>query len=260
MSIESKLIGLRVGNYMSKPVFTASPDTSFADAISTMAAKNIGNLVVVENENPVGILTEREILQYLYMSKTVPNKPIRYVLTAKFARLTPDTSVLDAAKTMIAKKSRLLVFDKAEKLTGIITASDMVRAFLVTGRNPSLKGFVTGKVYSLHTNNTILNAVKVMFKKRIGSVLVTADGGPYGIFTERDLLNKVLTKNVDVEERVGDYCVHPVITGKLSMGAKGASELMMTHKIKRLPLTSRGKIVAIVTARDLVEAFQKGFR
>lgn len=251
-----KLRNLRVGDYASRPVITTAPDTSFMDAVSIMISNNIGNLVVVENENPVGVLTERELLQYLALNKTIPNRPVKYVLSAKFSRLTPDTSILDAAKTMISKKSRLLVFEK-EKLIGIITASDIVRAFLTVGRNPSLRGAVTGKVYSLHTNNTILNAVKTMSKKRIGSVLVTADDKPYGIFTERDLLNKVLSKNVDIEERVGDYCTGPVITGKLSIGARDAAELMSLHKIKRLPLTSRRKIVAIITARDLVEVFQK---
>jgi signal-transduction protein with cAMP-binding, CBS, and nucleotidyltransferase domain len=66
-----------------------------------------------------------------------------------------------------------------------------------------------------------------------------------------------LAKGVDIEEKIGNYCSMPIITAKLDLAAREAAKLMITRKIKRLPLTQRGKIVAIVTARDLVEAFQK---
>jgi CBS domain-containing protein len=44
----------------------------------------------------------------------------------------------------------------------------------------------------------------------------------------------------------------------MGIGAKDAAKIMFSHKIKRLPLTKRDQVVAMVTARDLVEAFQRG--
>ena len=98
----------------------------------------------------------------------------------------------------------------------------------------------------------------MMLKKGIGSVVVTPNGSPYGIFTERDLLNRVLAEHVDIEDKVGAYCTSPLVTSKLGIGGKDAAKLMLSHKIKRLPLTKEGRVVAMVTARDLVEAFQSG--
>jgi CBS domain-containing protein len=49
-----------------------------------------------------------------------------------------------------------------------------------------------------------------------------------------------------------------VVTARLGIGAKDAAKIMFSHKVKRLPLTKGGKIVAMVTARDLVEAFGSG--
>jgi CBS domain-containing protein len=197
------------------------------------------------------------------LNKTIPNKQVRYILTRNFARVEPDTSVLGAAKTMIRRKTRLLVFQKhkatkADRLVGIITASDLMRAFLETDRNPPIEGAMTNRVITIHPNNTILNAAKLMFKKRIGSVIVTADGSPYGIFTERDLLNKVIGQSIDIDEKVGQYCSFPVITAKVGIGANEAGRLMFAHKIKRLPLMKENRIAAMVTARDLVAAFQRG--
>jgi CBS domain-containing protein len=254
---------LKVGDFMSSPVVTVRPDTNFIDAVQVMILNGIGNLVVVEGERVDGIITERELLQHLVLNKTVPNKQVKYVLTQKFTRINRETSIFEAAKSMISKKARLLVFGKdrrtgADQLVGIITASDIVRAFLQTDRNPSIESAMTNRIFTVKPENTILAAAKMMLKKGIGSVVVTANGSPYAIFTERDLLNRVLGEHIDIEERVGAYCTYPMVTAKLGIGAKDAAKIMFSRKIKRLPLTKGDEVVAMVTARDLVEAFQRG--
>lgn len=254
---------MKVGDFMSSPVVAVQPDTNFVDAVQMMIAKGIGNLAVVEGEKVFGIITERELLQHLALNKNVPNKLVKYVLTQKFTKVTPDTSILEAAKTMITKKVRLLVFEKVkqtgvDQLVGIITASDLVRAFLQTDKNPSIKRAMTNRIFTVRPDSTILGATKVMLKKGIGSVVISANGSPYTIFTERDLLNKVLGEHVDIEDKVGAYCTLPIVSTEIGIGAKDAAKIMSSHKIKRLPLTKGGKIVAMVTARDLVEAFQRG--
>lgn len=263
MPLRTKKRKLRASDFMSSPVVRISSKTNFLDAIRLMVGKRIGNIVVVDDKKKVsGILTEREILQYLALNKTIPNKQVKYILTRNFAKVEPDTTVLTAAETMIRRKTRLLVFQKhkttkADRLVGILTASDLLRAFLETDRNPSIRAAMTNRVITIHPNNTILNAAKLMFKKRIGSVIVTSDGSPYGIFTERDLLNKVIGQDVDIDEKVGQYCSIPVVTADVGIRANEAGRLMFAHKIKRLPLIKGGRIAAMVTARDLVEAFQR---
>lgn len=255
----------RVGDFMSSPVITAHPDTSFSHAVRTMLLKGIGSVVVTEGEKAFGILTEREMLLHLALNKKIPDKQIKYVLTQKIAKVAPNTDVFEAARIMISSKARLLVFQNetrtgvSDQLIGIITASDLVRAFLKVGSNPSIKNAMANKIIIMQQpSSTILNAVKRMLKKGIGSIIVSANGPSYAIFTERDLLNKVLGKDIDVEEKIGRYCTSPVINANLGIGAKEAGRLMIRHKIKRLPLIQYGKIVAMVTARDLVEVYLQG--
>jgi CBS domain-containing protein len=109
----------------------------------------------------------------------------------------------------------------------------------------------------LDSTDSIFNAVKLMHEKKTGSVLVNGPRGePIGIFTERDLLTKVLSKQARLEGQVVDYCTSPMISAKLKgIDAKKAAKTMRANGIKRLPLTEDGKVVAIVTARDLVESF-----
>ena len=70
------------------------------------------------------------------------------------------------------------------------------------------------------------------------------------------MLTKVLSRGIEVDEKVGNYSWTPLITAQHGIRANEAANIMFINNMKRLPLTQDGKIVSIVTARDLVEAFQ----
>ena len=249
-----KTINLKVADFMTTNPVAVDHKVSFPVAVSLMANKGIGNLIIKEDNKPSGILTEREILSYLVREGEIPIEPMKDILTQSFVSISPKDSVSDAVKTMISKKKRLLVFEN-EKLVGIITASDMLRGFRKTSENPSLSNVVSTKIYQCSYNDSIFKAIKTMYKKRIGSVIVSKNGIPFGIFTERDLLLNVLTAKVDLTKRVGGYCSFPLVTEKIGIRGNDAARIMAAHKIKRLALTKEGKIIAIVTARDVVDAF-----
>jgi len=249
-----KTIELKVGDFMTSEPIAVDSDVSFPVAISIMATNGIGNLIIKEHDKPSSLLTEREILSYLVRRGEIPIEPMKDVLTQSFTPISPKMAILDAAKLMISKKKRLLVFDN-EKLVGIITASDILRGFRKTGGNPSLDKVSSTKIYECAHTDSIFKAIKLMYQKRIGSVIVTKNGAPYGIFTERDLLVNVLTQKVALTERVEDYCSSPLVTAKVGIQGNDAARLMASKKIKRLALTEKDKIVGTVTARDIVEAF-----
>jgi predicted transcriptional regulator len=249
-----KTIELKVGDFMTSEPIAVNSDVLFPMAISIMANNGIGNLIIKENNKPNSMLTEREILSYLVRRGEIPVEPMKDVLTQSFTPISPKMSILDAAKLMISKKKRLLVFEN-EKLVGIITVSDMLRGFRKTGGNPFLNKVRSTKVYECNYADSIFKAIKIMHVKRIGSVIITKNGAPYGIFTERDLLVNVLTQKVQLTERVEDYCSSPLVTAKVGIRGNDAARLMASKKIKRLALTEKDKIVGIVTARDIVEAF-----
>ncbi len=112
-------------------------------------------------------------------------------------------------------------------------------------------------ILSAAADETVASAVKLMFDKRVGSLLITERGQPTAIFTERDLLTRVLDEGESLNRRVGDFASKPLIDLPLDSSARNAAILMTEKKIKRLPLRSGDKIVGIVTARDLVELFTK---
>lgn len=259
---------LKVTDFMTANPVTIQTVAKFPEATAIMASKAIGNLVVTENNNKtvIGLITEREILQYLALNREIPNKEISFVTTQPYTKITPQETIYVAARSMISNKTRLLVFDshdddddddRSNRLVGIITASDIVRAFRTTDRNPTIEDVMNTKIFDILYDESIFEAVRILHEKRVGSVIVIKDKKPYGIFTERDVLTKVIAKGVQLSERVGDACSTPLITGQRGIRANEAANIMSINSLKRLPLVQDGNVTSIVTARDLVDAFQK---
>jgi CBS domain-containing protein len=96
-------------------------------------------------------------------------------------------------------------------------------------------------IFEVKPDSTILNAVKLMLRKGIGRVILGAGAAPYAIFTERDLLNRILFKHVNIEERVSGHCSYPLVTARLGVGARDAGKIMLKNKIKSLLSTTTVK-------------------
>lgn len=246
---------LSVGNYMSAFPISVLAEVPIFEVVGFMARRGIGNVVVSNEEgNPLGVLTEREIISLLAFHKTLPDLQINQIKLQKFERLTPETSIYEAAKTMFLKKSRLLVFSN-NKVVGIVTATDLLRAFRRCSYSPAISQVVSKKTYQCSYDDKILDAVELMHKKRIGSVLIERPEENWGIFTERDLVFKILNSRVSLKEKLKLYSSFPLATANYNILANEAASIMAAKGIKRLVLTKNDDIVGIVTARDLVDAY-----
>lgn len=101
-----KISDLVVGNYMTAFPLSVLSEVSITETIGFMARRGIGNIVVSDDDGvPLGIFTERELLSLLDTHKSLPDISLSEVNLAKFEKITSDTSVYEAAKTMLAKKS-----------------------------------------------------------------------------------------------------------------------------------------------------------
>lgn len=114
------------------------------------------------------------------------------------------------------------------------------------------------KVVTIDCGETVERACTMMGKNRIGSIIVTVKGKPYGIFTERDLLSKVITKGLDIKKvSVGKFASSPMVTVRPDFSVREVARIMAEMKIKRLPVMDKGKLVGIFTASDLADVIAK---
>ncbi|MCL4519512.1 MAG: CBS domain-containing protein [Thaumarchaeota archaeon] len=243
---------------MSSNPVTLGPDSSVGEALALMVEKNIGCVYVVDKMGALlGVFTERELIEDLVKHKEVRCEVrLHELMSTSVMPISPETSVKEAAMKMIDSKVRLAV-TKDNKIVGVVTSSDLVRAFSSGAENRSIADVATRKVKTLDASNTVFDAVHLMHEKRIGSVAVMKDGRPYGLFTERDLI-KFLAQGAKerlIDIRLEEAASRPLITAKMGITAREVASIMESNKIKRLPLTQGDVLVAIITARDLVETY-----
>jgi len=97
-----------------------------------------------------------------------------------------------------------------------------------------------------------LEAAKTMSKSGKGFLIVLKDGKPVGIVTERDLVNKVIAKELDPKKVVTSAIMSsPLITVDPDEDLMKASEIMQKHNIRRLPVVKDGIIYGILTSKDV---------
>ncbi len=228
-----KIEELLVSNYMSEYPISVKPEIPFETVVDFMNESRFSTLIVMDETNPtpIGVFTERGIIKHVASGKDM-NQSIKQELIQPFFSVTPDTTIIEAAKLMISKKARILVFADKDKLIGTITASDMLRAFSETDKAPSLEKVMSKTVYHCPFDTTILDAVKLLDEKNIGSILVTRDS-LHGIFTQRDLV-RVLAKGEKLDKSVGEYSSFPLVTAKKDILANEAAKIMTSNKNQKI--------------------------
>ena len=220
-----------------------------------MVEYGIGSVIVEEGGQPVGIFTERDLLSKVLARHRKLEEPIlTEVMTPSFNILSPDATLGDTAKIMREKKGKLAVFESGKPI-GIVTATDIVREIGKFGKRFDFKSAYSRIVYEEGPRSPVELIVQLMDKRRVGSVIVSEGRFSRGIFTERDLLRSILTSEFTMYSGVENYSTHYLITAEEEIDGLDAAKIMIDRRIKRLPLIHSGKIVGIVTARDLVEAF-----
>lgn len=111
---------------------------------------------------------------------------------------------------------------------------------------------MTRDVVAVAPADTVERALRAMIERDIGSVVVAEGGSAVGVFTERDLSRRV----IDDPELLGRPVIAAMSSPVVSVGPDtevvDAFELMNTNGIRRLPVVEDGRLVGIVTERDLL--------
>jgi CBS domain-containing protein len=132
---------VRVKAAMSRKLITLDKGLTVKSAIKLMVKKNIGSVVVTgdSSDNPVGILTERDILKSIAYRRVRPEvTKIEEIMSTPILSVEQDSTLGDAAQMMIKKNIRRLLVKQDNEYVGIITQrdlqklmSDTIRALLI---------------------------------------------------------------------------------------------------------------------------------
>ncbi len=121
-----------------------------------------------------------------------------------------------------------------------------------------VENIMTYKIVSISPDADLKKAAKIMRTYDIGCLIALRKGKVAGIITERDMVDFLaLSKKKAIDVKVAAVMTKKVITVRSSATIEEAVYLMVKHKIKKLPVVDRGKLVGIVTQTDMIETIKR---
>jgi CBS domain-containing protein len=108
---------------------TISPDTPLVEAARKMREKKIGSLIVAENNKPIGIITERDLVwRVIAEGKDINTFQASDIYSTPVLTIHEDSRIEEAIKLMNEKGvRRLVVINIDGKVSGILTSDDIIR-------------------------------------------------------------------------------------------------------------------------------------
>jgi signal-transduction protein with cAMP-binding, CBS, and nucleotidyltransferase domain len=114
---------------MTKDVEMVHYDHTIQQAAKLMKNDEVGSVVIMKDGNPVGIMTERDFAIKVVANGVSPSTKISEVMTSPVIHTSTEETVLQASDIMIERKIRKIPVFDAGKISGIITATDILRYF-----------------------------------------------------------------------------------------------------------------------------------
>ncbi len=110
-------------------IWSVGPDATVYEAIELMADRGVGALMVMDDERPAGIISERDYARKVILQgRSSKDTLVREIMTSRLIHTSPDRSVEECMTLMTTNKIRHLPVMEADQLVGIVSIGDLVKA------------------------------------------------------------------------------------------------------------------------------------
>jgi signal-transduction protein with cAMP-binding, CBS, and nucleotidyltransferase domain len=126
-------LGVRVRAFMNPNIIRIEGSKSIKDAARKMVEAGISSILVTDDRGrPIGIVTERDIVQRVISAGKNPDRRVEEIMSSPLITVGPLATFGEAAQIMIERKIKRLLVKEDENILGIITQTDVQRGMLDT--------------------------------------------------------------------------------------------------------------------------------
>jgi len=213
------MLSNRVSEIMTTHPTKAPVTASIFQVMEMMVTEDVGRIIITDDDVPVGIFTEKDVIKRVVNPKIDARQSVvKKVMTTPIRAVREETHIVDAFGKMYRGKYRhLLVRGRRGKIIGIVSMRRILNLAVELGQGLSetktLGDIATPTLTTVDQSATVQEAIELMNTQGVTAVIVTAAGKPSGIFTERDVLKRVATKEINVKETpIKQVMTAPIIT------------------------------------------------
>ena len=275
---------------MTKEVVVASPSDSVAYIRNLMLKNDFSRVVIIEDNKPVGIVTKKDIMRALAAKRSLwKRRPIdkiavSRIMSTNLITINPDASIKECAKLMVENRISSLPVVENDELVGIITTTDLLRAFAENFKNRfKVEDIMERNVPTVNRFHTVNHVVEVIEESGIDRVVVVEDGKPVGIITPSDLsfiylhdegtgvrIKEIMfvRKEASASRKryrhvkllpivAEDLMSEDLITTKKDEDAAEVAKTMLENKISSLPVVENDELVGIITKTTITKTLSE---
>ncbi|MGE5514544.1 MAG: EAL domain-containing protein [Bacteroidota bacterium] len=243
-----------------REILSCSPDTSVLEAARKMAQQRCSSIIVVENDLPVGIWTERDALAVDFDSVADFDRPIATVMSHPIKTIHRKTTIGDTGLRFQMEGVRhFVVVDDSGHPIGIVSQSDVilrhgVEHFLVL-RN--VRSGLGRPLVAVLSSASLKEAVAQLRAARTdAAVVLDIDGGNPGIITERDLI-RVIADGSALPADVGSIASRPLLCIGEDDSMLSARNLLEERHIRHVGvMDGTGKLKGLLSFSDILSSLQ----
>lgn len=226
-----------ISDIAQRNVLTCAADLTIKKAASLMHAQKCSSIVVIQDQQPIGIWTEAEALKLNFKNPSEAEQPIQKVMNPHVNTVDVSLEMSQAAlKFKIYNTRHLIVLDAQGQMFGILSQTDVVV-------NQDANSFLTiadlGSVNSIQTpcvtpDTSISDVVDTMRRYSCDALVVAENRQPKGIVTTRDLVGAI--SKDQTQDAVCTIMSTSVISAAPSLNLLAARALMVEKNIRHIAI------------------------
>ena len=243
-----------VAQLMTREVIQVAPETLLSECVELMAQHCISSLLISEKDEPLGLLTERDVVRLLSQNVS-QNQSVSGLMSPSLLTVRADTDYRDAYHLFVLHGIRhLVVIDDDGCLVGIVTETDFRRSGGVEefiGLR-TVEAIMDRAVLMLAPESRVIDAAQIMHDRRVSCAVVVEERKPVGIVTERDMVR--LYRQHASEMFVRDIMSSPVTTIEKEQSVVDVVQCMQNQRVRHLVVVdAQGETLAVVGEHDIVK-------
>jgi signal-transduction protein with cAMP-binding, CBS, and nucleotidyltransferase domain len=258
------MLSNKVSEIMTTELVKAPVTATVFSVMETMVVNDVGRIIITDDEVPVGIFTEKDVLKRVVGAQIdAKSTNIKTVMTAPVRAVRDETHIVDAFARMYRGRYRhLLVRGRRGKIVGIVSMRRILNIAVELGQGISesrtVGDIATASVVSVEETATVHAAVNLMNRQSLTAVVVTAAGIPTGIFTERDVLKRVATVEMDRQHiPVTQVMTAPLVTMPRTALVGDVLAEMSRRDIRNMPVKDEtNQLIGLIAMPEILQYAQ----
>ncbi|MBI4698149.1 MAG: CBS domain-containing protein [Nitrospirae bacterium] len=250
------MISLLLKNIAQKDNLHVQSNASLRNLMELMNRNQKGVVVILEDEKPAGILTERDIVELLHKGINLDERADKYARKSLISTKGDRTIGYALNLTIENNIRRVVVTDESGNFLGVITQQDLLKHLEEDFYRSTIKIKhileKLGYLISVTPDESLKVVLKKLVENRISAVAVMDGDTAVGIITEKDIL-RLTGKNISLNSKAGQHMSSPLISATLDTSLIDVVKLMNDREIRRVVIVNNeGLAVNIITIRDVL--------